>query len=392
MYKFMSYIQNYVEIKITGEQPQKFINICLRRRLAVWNLTRVSDREFTLFLLAGDFKKNVRSAARKSHVKVEILQKKGVVYSLRRYSARKTLLILSVLLAALFYLMSSMVWNIRIEGADAASRLKTQLLMNEFGVKRGSFLSNINTKALAEQLLRDQKNLSWVGVRKYGMTLRVELETGTFYEEKKADNIPAGEPCNISVSKDCLLYKVTVEEGTQVISTGDTALAGQVVVSGEGKHAKADILGCVWYRAEVEVNTEVEMLRPTGKTQTLRSLLLFGLKIDAPTWRWLPWNWGREDFESYDSIYNEKYAGKDGTIPLGTATLIKRETKWESVTLSEEEAKIRARTEAETALDNVIPDDGKILRTSASFVERGGKTYYVAAAEVLEQVGICTAP
>ena len=177
-----------------------------------------------------------------------------------------------------------------------------------------------------------------------------------------------------------------------MISTGDTALAGQVVVSGEGKHAKADILGCVWYRAEVEVNTEVEMLRPTGKTQTLRSLLLFGLKIDAPTWRWLPWNWGREDFESYDSIYNEKYAGKDGTIPLGTATLIKRETKWESVTLSEEEAKIRARTEAETALDNVIPDDGKILRTSASFVERGGKTYYVAAAEVLEQVGICTAP
>lgn len=34
MYRFMSYIQNYVEIKITGEKPQKFINICLRRRLA----------------------------------------------------------------------------------------------------------------------------------------------------------------------------------------------------------------------------------------------------------------------------------------------------------------------------------------------------------------------
>lgn len=75
MYRFMSYIQNYVEIKITGEQPQKFINICLRRRLAVWRLTRISDHEFTLFLLAGDFKKNVRSAARKSHVKVKILKK-----------------------------------------------------------------------------------------------------------------------------------------------------------------------------------------------------------------------------------------------------------------------------------------------------------------------------
>lgn len=220
----------------------------------------------------------------------------------------------------------------------------------------------------------------------------MELEKGTFYEEKKAENIPETDPCNIAVSKDCLLYKVTVEQGTQVIGTGDTALAGQTVVSGEGKHAKANILGCVWYRTEVEVTAETELLRPTGNTQTLRSLLIFGLKIDAPTWGWLPWNWGKEEFASYDSIYHEKYAGKNGNLPFGTAKLTKRETKWETITLSEEEAKIKARTEAETALDAAIPDDGRILRTSASFVERGGKTYYVAAVEVLEQVGICVAP
>lgn len=124
-------------------------------------------------------------------------------------------------------MMSSMVWSIRIEGGDAADRLRTQLLMQEFGVKRGSLLSNINTKALAEQLLLHQKNLSWVGVQKRGMTLSVQLEEGTFYEEKTGESIAAGEPCNIAVSKDCLLYKVTVEQGTQVVSTGDTALAGQ---------------------------------------------------------------------------------------------------------------------------------------------------------------------
>lgn len=48
-------------------------------------------------------------------------------------------------------------------------------------------------------------------------------------------------------------------------------------------------------------------------------------------------------------------------------------------------SKIKARTEVETALDAAIPDDGKILRTTASFVKRDGKIYYVAAAEVLEQ-------
>lgn len=392
MYRFISYLQGSVNIRITGERPQKFINICLRRRIAVWNLTRVSDREYTFNMYAGDFKKHVRTIARKSHVRVKIRKKDGALYSFRRYRGRKTLAVLLLLLCAAFYMTTSMVWDIRIEGGDAASRYRTQCLMNEYGVKRGSLLSNINSRVLAEQLLLPQKNLSWVGVRKRGMTLQVELEKGTFYEERVGENIPAGEACDIAVSKDCLLYKVTVEEGVQLVATGDTALAGQIVVSGEGKHAKADIFGCVWYRAEVPVTRSAELLRPTGKTQTVKSLLLFGLKLDAPDWRWLPWNWGKTDFASYDSIYNEKFAGKDGQLPFGTATLIRRETSWQTIELSEDEAGMKARTEAESALDAAIPDDGKILQTTGTFRERDGVLYYVASAEVLERVGISITP
>ncbi len=36
----------------------------------------------------------------------------------------------------------------------------------------------------------------------------------------------------------------------------------------------------------------------------------------------------KKDFTSYDSIYNENMPEQNGNIPLGTATLIKRETKW----------------------------------------------------------------
>lgn len=72
--------------------------------------------------------------------------------------------------------------------------------------------------------------------------------------------------------------------------------------------------------------------------------------------------------------------------------MTKRETKWETIELSEEEARIKARADVETALDNAIPDDAQILRTSAKFEERDGKTYYVATAEVLEHVGISRVP
>ena len=386
MYKIVSYLHNCVEIRITGVRPHKFINICLRRQIAIWNLTRVSDKEFTLCMLADDFRKNVRSAAKKSSVKVQILKKSGIVYDLRRYRKRKIFAVLLILLAVLFWFMTSIVWNVQIEGANPYLRLKTEHFIEDIGIKRGSLLSNINTRALAEQILRSQENLSWVGVKKRGMTIEIQLEAGTYYEEK-GDDIANDEACDIVISKDCLLYKVTVEEGTAQIKTGETALKGQIAVSGDGKHAKAEILGCVWYKAEVQVKTEAEILQYTGNTQKVKSLLIFGMKIDLPGVNILPWN-RKKEFEMYDRVYSEKYIGDNENIPFGIAELIKEETKFQTVTLSEEEAEIKAKTEAESALDGVIPDEGKILKTSGYFTEKNGEKYYVMMAEVLENVGV----
>ncbi len=392
MYKVLSYIQNYVKIKISGPRPQKFINICLRRRIAIWELTQISENEFTMCMLASEYLKNVRSAAAKADVKVRVLQKEGIRYTLRRYKSRKVFAVISVLLCVLFVIISSMVWNITVEGADAASRQNTQVLVESLGVKRGTFMSNINSRALAEQLLSKQSNLCWVGVKKRGMTLCIEIEEGTYYESKSDENIPYDEPCDIAVSKDCVLSKVTVEQGVQKIETGRTALEGQVVVSGEGKHAKAKVMGYVWYKAEVPIEKETTELVYTGKEKKEKALLVFGMKLESPDWKWLPWNWGEKNFESYDSVYSEKYFGKNGNFPIGTAQIIKKQTTWITREMAEEEALLKARAEAIATLDAVIDDESKILNTKWEIVNKNGETLYRVTAEVLEEVGITVSP
>lgn len=392
MYKVLSYVQNYVKIKITGARPQKFINICLRRRIAIWELTQISENEFTMCMLASEYLKNVRSAAAKAGVKARVLKKEGLRYTLRRYKSRKAFVIISVLLCVLFVIASSMVWNITIEGADALSRQNTKVLVASLGVKRGSFMSNVNSRALAEQLLSKQSNLCWVGVKKRGMTLCIEIEEGTYYESKTSEDIPNDAPCDIAVSKDCLLNKVTIEQGMQKIETGSTALAGQVVVAGEGKHAKAKIMGCVWYKAEVPIEKETTELVYTGKEKKEKALLFFGMKLEAPSWKWLPWNWGERNFESYDSVYNEKYFGKNGDFPIGTAQMIKKQTAWVTREMTEEEALMKAREEAIATLDAVIDDESKILNTKWEIVNKNGQSFYRVTAEVLEEVGITVSP
>lgn len=392
MYKVLSYIQNYVKIKISGERPQKFINICIRRRIAIWELTRITENEYTMCMFASDFLKNIRAVAMKSGVKAEIIKKTGLRYTIRSYKSRKALLVLSLLMCALLALMSSMVWNITIEGADPASQQKTRMIASELGIKRGMFMTNINARVLADRLLSKQNNLCWVGVKKQGTTLCIQIAEGTYYESKKSDNIPQDEPCDIAVSKDCKLSKVTVENGMQQIAVGSGVLAGQVVVCGNGTHAKAEVLGCVWYVAEALVEKETEILTYTGNEQKERALLFFGIKLETPSWKWLPWNWHKESFKEYDSVYFERYMGSKEQFPLGFATLVKKETELKKVVLSKEEAVLRAKAEATAALDIAIPDEGVILNSKWEVVEKNGEQYYRITAEVLENVGISVLP
>ena len=84
MYRVLSYIQNYVKIKITGQRPQKFINICIRRRIAIWDLTQISEKEFTMCMLASEYLKNVHSTALKACVRVKVLKKQKLCLDKRQ--------------------------------------------------------------------------------------------------------------------------------------------------------------------------------------------------------------------------------------------------------------------------------------------------------------------
>ena len=393
MYKIYNYMHNFVKIKITGYKPQKLINICLRRRIKIWELTQINENEFTLCMSVKDFKRNIKSAARKSGVKVKILSKKGLVFKIKKYKNRKLLLCIFGILCLLFIYLSSAVWEIKVVGADADSRQQIINLIDDMGIKKGSLITQINAKELAEHLLMKQDELSWVGVKKKGTTLKIEIIQAAFYEEKTGDDIPSDEPCDIAVSKDCLLYKVTVEEGEQIVKTGNTAMAGQTIITGNGKHAKARVWGCVWYKTKVPVEMVVEEMIYTGKQQKENSFLLFGLKIEAPEWRWLPWNWNKEKYRECDVIYYEKYLGGKKKLPIGLGTEIKKETMFQEKTLSEKEAELYAISKAQGIIDAVIPKEGRILSTNGNFeISPEGTKYYILTAEVLENVGIAVYP
>lgn len=71
-------VNSHVKIKVSGVNAEKFINICLRRNIDIWDVER-GDGFFSLCMSIKAFKRNIRQIARKTGCKVKITERSGAL-------------------------------------------------------------------------------------------------------------------------------------------------------------------------------------------------------------------------------------------------------------------------------------------------------------------------
>ncbi len=402
--KIWRYFCGYVRIRIRGRQPEKFLNICLRRGISVWDLTRRDPNHFELCLYAKDFKKKLKQVALKSRCSVHILEKNGFLFFLRRYRKRKLFAVGAVILCALFVLLSSMLWSVEVTGGQAEDILRTKTILKNLGIQPGILIDSVSTQKLSEQLLAGQPELAWVGVKKQGTKMYIELKRGTFYEPGTTSEVPEDMPCDIVAAKDAVIRKIVVEQGVPVLQEDVPVQKGQIIISGTVRkedlpeenaltryvHARGTVRGIVWYSAEAAVETEVTVYRPTGNENTQKTILLFGLRIPLPGKEILPWV---EDssYQNANSIYVEEYITLPGgtALPIGISKRMEYEMAQYVITVSPAEAADRAELKAMDLLNDKIPDAAEILDTKVEWFENeSGVSMVRITAECAENIGI----
>lgn len=399
MFKFVRFLIGYVVISVSGENVELLINILLRRKISVWHIKRNSPGNVIFTMHADDFVRNIRSSARKAGCEVKILKKRGIHFTYVRYRHRKTLVISGLVAIILIMLSGMTVWDIDIVCDDPLVAISAGQRLNEMGIKEGSLINTIDTKEAARELLVSDNTLSWVNIEKRGTILKVNLKL-TEEHSKIIHEVDESKACNIVALKDCVIYKVNLKAGNLLVSEGDTVTAGQVLVRGIGYenefnnpdkgyeyesfdlHAKAQVLGIVWYSAEAEIAQNVTVMERTGNMNVSKSLVLFGRKIPIPSMK--------DEYERSDAVYYEKYLPFYGgkKLPVGIATDIEYETILSEENLSYDQAVMYAKMFAQTEIDNMIPADSKIINTNVEYIEKNGKEYIEIKVACLENVGV----
>lgn len=386
--RLWNYIRGYVIIFVEGYFLEKFVNICTRRQIFLWDIKKKKNSAMSMKISIKGFKM-LKPIAKKTGCRVKILGKRGVPFVLYRYKRRKTFILGAALFVFLFYFMTSFVWSVEVIGNEKLTSTFILDKVSSLGVRSGVFKYSINPHEVANNLMLDVDELSWVSVVIKGTKVKINIAEAT----SKPKLVEKDVPCDIVAAKDGVVKAVFVKSGVGAVQVGDTVEKDQVLISGTVPaknqednprivHAIGDVMARTWYDGSQNVETKIYEKNRTGEKKENYSLVLFSNKIDLfhkdPPYA---------EYEKVD-IGKTLSIGEDLVLPFGLVIERYYENNILEKELSLDDAKKMAEDNAYKKAYELVPKEAQIVSSEVSFIEKDdGQLIAEVVIECLENIG-----
>lgn len=386
--RLWNYIRGYVIIIVEGYFLEKFVNICTKRQIYLWDIEREKNSKMRLKISIKAFKL-LRPVARKTRCSITIVQKRGLPFIINKYKERKTFVLGLAVCIILFYIMLSFIWTIEITGNE---KIETQLIidyLDEIGISPGILKYSVDTESIANKIIIEINQLSWVHVMVKGTKLKISVAEGV----EAPEIIPKDVPCDVVAAKDGIIESLIVKDGYSLVNEGDTVKEGDVLISGSipilnedycrTVHAMAEIMARTWYENSEPVHLNVTEKIRTGNKKDNITLMFFEKTV--------PFFHKKVTYQEHDKQEIKKILsiGENLVLPFGVIVERYYENMVVEANVSIEEAKSVAVDVAYKEILKLIPENSQILDTKVDFIEKDdGNIYANVIVECMEDIGI----
>ena len=380
-----SYILGYLRISIEGYYIERFINICKKRNITIWNLKRNKNTMLFFNVRIKEFKE-VCKIVKQLNCKLKIRSKKGLPFLMYKYKKRKTFAILLIIVVFIIGLSSMYVWNVDIIEENNQELPNIRQDIEEAGIKLGTLKSKINSKEIINKIRLKRNDVAWMGIEKKGTNIIVKLVKA----DQKPEKVDTNEYSNIVSDKTGVITKINAQNGTANVKVGDTINKGDILINGwmEGKytgiryvHAKGEIEAKVWYTKNKKIPYILTQTRETGNQENKYSLKINNFEINFLK--------KYSKFEIYDTIETDSKFRifSDFYLPISVVktTFKEKENYTQKYTL--EEAKTLGIEELQEELKKEIKDEKKIVNKNINTYEKEDGVEIYVTYEVLENIG-----
>ncbi|MFZ4451984.1 sporulation protein YqfD [Salibacterium aidingense] len=274
-----------VRIYIQGHHIEQVINHCLSDSIVLHHIEKLKN-EAAVFHASTRHISDIESIAQKYHCEMEVTDpsfyEKSFGYLKRRWGVTVGILLFVIITV----LLSQMIWNIEIEGADPPLENKLRNHLQDMGVKIGGFQFLLpDSKTIQSALMNEIEGTTWIGMNKNGTTYHFEVVEQTLPEETET-----AQPRHLVASKTAVIHQIYAEKGQPVVQQNDLVHENELLISGfigEGEYARAvaatgKVLGETWYKVTVAVPENLLLQTLTGESETEYEITIFGK--DIPVW------------------------------------------------------------------------------------------------------------
>lgn len=382
----LNYFKGYVRIRVEGFFIERFINMCISKRILLMDIQREKSSIMYAKVGLADYKK-LRQIAKKTKSKVKIQSRKGLPFILHKYRKRKIFLALFMVIVIGIIISSNYIWNIEVVGNVNISTREIIQSLEASGLTIGTSKNDIDTDTIINKIRLSRDDVAWIGITVKGTNAIVKVK-----EADKAPNIlDENKYCNIIADKTGMITKINVQNGTATVKVGDIVEKGMTLVNGylEGKytgtryvHGTAEIEAKIWYTKKEKASLVQQIAVQTGNEEKKYSIKFKKNKINL--FKTL------SKFEKYDTINEDKklMLFSNFYLPIEIIKTTNKEYVLQEITYTEEQVIEILTKKLKKELLQEIKEQNNIVNTNINTNLEDGYVEVEVTYEVLENMGI----
>lgn len=281
--QLLNMLKGYVEIEVCGLFLERFLNICTRRGIYLWNVKRLGRSKMRANISINGFKLLI-PVAKKSRCTAHITCRKGLPFFLHRHRKRKAFAVGVLVFAILLYYMTTFVWVIDVTGNKRVETEKILTCLEQNGIKAGVGKNQIDAVLAQSLVMTAIPEVAWVSINVKGTTVMVDVKERTVLPEK----FEKDKPCNIVATDDGVVEEMVITSGKSLVKINDVVKKGQILVSGAMDservgmrfvHSDGKVMARTWHEETAQLPMYEEIKTQTGKNKSKHALKIFDFYV-----------------------------------------------------------------------------------------------------------------
>ncbi len=362
-------------VKITGENPERFLNAAAAKGIFISGAVREAEglkariSKNALILMENDMPEGLELKVLRSH---------GLAGVLGRYKRRSMLFVGLPLVLLAIFASTRFIWRVEINGGDPELKQRVEEFVTKNGVRPGARIKDIDQTAISHKAILSFDELMWLWIDIRGTVARVNIA-----ERDLPPEIASKEPANVIATETGLIEKLTVTGGVAAVAEGQSVEKGSLLISGVVeseridpmlRHAGGEVIARVWREKNILIPKLTEKRTRTGASRVIRAIKIKKFIVNFSLNSSIL-------YPKYDKIRNSY---RLGNIPVEFITDKYMEVDGEYVPTDIEKEKSDFRRNFEEELTS---SGAEIVNISESQQDAGDYVEYSLTAECLTDIG-----